>query len=242
MLSHEPNRTGLRMRQSRSRSKAIILIRTVVGIALMLALFFIPAGTFNWPEAWIFIVFYLGTVTGIFIWMKKKAPGLLKERMSRKKVAKSWDRTIILAYSLLLIVLLIVSGLDAVRFHWSDVPVILKALGFIGLIPGLVFAFWAMKENAFASDVVRIQKDRGHTVCSTGPYRFVRHPMYTGILLIMLSFPLSLGSLYAYIPSSVVILLFIIRTSLEDKVLQEELPGYAEYAQKVRYRLFPGVW
>jgi protein-S-isoprenylcysteine O-methyltransferase Ste14 len=242
MLSHEPNRTGLRMRQSRSRSKAIILIKTVLGILLMLALFFIPAGTLNWPEAWFFIFFYLAAVSGILVWLKKRSPSLLKERMSRKKDVKRWDRALMMVYSLLLIALLIVPGFDAVRFRWSEVPLILKGLGFVGLIPGLVLAFWAMKENAFASDVVRIQEDRGHTVCSTGPYRFVRHPMYVGIILIMLCFPLSLGSLFAYIPASAIIILFIIRTSFEDRALGQELPGYSEYSRTVRYRLLPGVW
>jgi protein-S-isoprenylcysteine O-methyltransferase Ste14 len=230
------------MRQSGAQSKAMTIIKTVVTVLFMFALFFIPAGTLNWPEAWLFIVFYLTAVTGLMIWMKKKAPGLLKERMSRKKEAKSWDRKFLIAYCLVLIVFLIIPGLDAVRFHWSEVPLILKVLGFIGYIPGLGFAFWAMKENAYASDVVRIQEDRGHTVCTTGPYRHVRHPMYVGVIFFLLCFPLSLGSLYTFIPSSIIIILFIIRTSLEDRALQEELPGYKEYSQEVRYRLLPGVW
>lgn len=230
------------MRQSRDLSKATIIVQAAVTVLFMLALFFVPAGTLHWPEAWIFIFLYLTAVAGISIWMKKKAPGLLKERMSRKKDIKSWDRKFRIAYFFLLIALLIIPGLDAVRFHWSSVPLILKGLGFIGFIPGLALAFWAMKENAFASDVVRIQEDRGHTVCTTGPYRYVRHPMYAGIILFLLFFPLSLGSLYTYIPAFIIIVLFAIRTSLEDKALQKELPGYAEYSQKVHYRLVPGVW
>ncbi len=230
------------MAGSRYHSKAMLMARTVAGVLLMLALFFIPAGTLDWPEAWLFILLYLAAVSGIFIWLKKRSPSLLKERMSRKKDVRRWDRTLMMVYSFLVIVLLIVPGLDAVRFHWSDVPLILKGLGFAGLMPGLVFAFWAMKENAFASDVVRIQEDRGHTVCTSGPYRYVRHPMYVGVILIMLFFPLSLGSLYAYIPAFVIIILFIIRASLEDRALQKELPGYKEYSRKVRYRLLPGVW
>jgi protein-S-isoprenylcysteine O-methyltransferase Ste14 len=99
-----------------------------------------------------------------------------------------------------------------------------------------------MKENAFLSDVVRIQEDRGHTVCSKGPYKYVRHPMYVGVILIIVCFPFSLGSLYALIPALVIVILFFIRTALEDKTLQEELPGYKEYAQRVRYRLIPGIW
>jgi protein-S-isoprenylcysteine O-methyltransferase Ste14 len=230
------------MRQRREQSKAIIIIRTVVTVLFMFAVLFIPAGTLNWPEAWLFLFFYFTVVTVMMIWMKKKAPGLLKERMSRKKEAKSWDRKFLIVYCFVLIVMATIPGFDAVRFHWSEVPLILKVLGFIGYIPSLGFAFWAVKENAFASDVVRIQEDRGHKVCTTGPYRHVRHPMYVGVIFFLLSFPLSLGSLYTFIPAFIIIILFIIRTSLEDRALQEELPGYIEYSQKVRYRLLPGVW
>jgi protein-S-isoprenylcysteine O-methyltransferase Ste14 len=230
------------MTQSRRRSTAILLMRVVTGILLMLALFFVPAGTLHWPEAWLFIVLYLASVGGILIWLKKRSPALLKERMSRKKEVKSWDRTLMLVYSFFLIALLIVPGLDAVRFRWSSIPPVLKGLGFAGFMPALVFAFWAIKENAFASDVVRIQEDRGHVVCTTGPYRYIRHPMYVGVILVMLFFPLALGSLYAYIPASIIIILFVLRTSLEDKALQQELPGYKEYSRKVRFRLLPGLW
>jgi len=230
------------MRQREDASKAKIIIKTVVTILFLLALIFVPAGTLNWPEAWLVLLLYFAGVTGALIWMKKKAPGLLKERMSPKKDAKSWDKRIITVYTLLLVALLIVPGLDAVRFGWSEVPLIVKVLGFVGYLPAGRFASWAMKENAYLSNVVRIQKDRGHTVCTTGPYRYVRHPMYAGVMLIMLCLPLSLGSFYAFIPAFMIVVLFILRTSLEDKTLQEELPGYKEYAQKVRYRLLPGVW
>lgn len=232
----------MKMKQRKEDSTAVKVIKGVTTLLLMLVLLFGPAGTLRWPEAWFLLLFYLAAVTGIMIWMKIKAPDLLKERMKRNKEIKPWDRILLTAYSLLLIVLLAVPGLDAVRFEWSEVPLILKALGFIGYIPALGFAFWAMKENAYASDVVRIQKDRGHTVCTTGPYRYVRHPMYTGVILFVLCFPLSLGSLYSFIPAILIVVLFIIRTSLEDKALREELPGYREYARKVRYRLLPGVW
>jgi len=230
------------MGQREDASKAKIIIKTVVTILFLLALIFVPAGTLNWPEAWLVLLLYFAGVTGALIWMKKKAPGLLKERMSPKKDAKSWDKRIITVYTLLLVALLIVPGLDAVRFGWSEVPLIVKVLGFVGYLPAGRFASWAMKENAYLSNVVRIQKDRGHTVCTTGPYRYVRHPMYAGVMLIMLCLPLSLGSFYAFIPAFMIVVLFILRTSLEDKTLQEELPGYKEYAQKVRYRLLPGVW
>lgn len=232
----------MKRKRSREDSTAVKVVKGVATVLFMLVLLFVPAGTLHWPEAWLLLLLYFTMVSGVMIWMKKKAPGLLKERMSRNKEIKSWDKILMTIYSFLLIILLVVPGLDAVRFGWSNVPLFAKILGFIGYFPALFFGFWAMKENAYASDVVRIQEDRGHTVCTTGPYRFVRHPMYVGVILFILCFPLSLGSLYSLLPASLIIVLFIIRTSLEDKALQKELPGYKEYAQKVRYRLFPGVW
>ncbi len=232
----------MKRKRGREDSTAVKVIKGVTTILFILALLFVPAGTLNWPEAWLLLLLYFVMVSGVLIWMKIKAPGLLKERMSRNKEVKSWDKIIMAAYSFLLIILLAVAGLDAVRFGWSEVPLVAKVLGFIGYIPALIFGFLAIRENAYASDVVRIQEDRGHTVCTTGPYKFVRHPMYVGVILFILCFPLSLGSLYSFIPASLIIVLFIIRTSLEDKTLQKELPGYKDYAQKVRYRLFPGVW
>lgn len=211
-------------------------------ILFAFAVVFVPAGTLNWPEAWILLLLYFTSITAAIIWMKKNAPGLLKERMSKKKDTKSWDKKFFAAYTFFIIILLIVPGLDAVRFGWSEVPMFVSVLGFIGFMPAMGFSFWAMKENAYASDTVRIQKERGHTVCTTGPYRYVRHPMYVGVLLFLLCFPLSLGSLYTYIPALIIIVLFVIRTSLEDKTLQEELDGYKEYAEKVPYRLIPGIW
>jgi len=230
------------MNQNKKMSKVQTIIRATLTILLLLAFLFVPAGTFNWPEAWIFLLLYFTIVSGFLLWLKKNSPGLLKERMAPKKDYKSWDKTIMMAYTLLLVVLLVVTGLDARRFGWSEVPLLVKVLGFLGYLPAIGFASWAMLENAYASNVVRIQEDRGHKVCTTGPYRFVRHPMYVGVIFAIICIPLSLGSYYALILSALNIILFILRTALEDKTLREELPGYNEYAQKVRYRLFPGIW
>ena len=230
------------MAKAKTPSKFTTIIRTIFTTLFAIAAIFVPAGTLKWTEAWLFIILYTAAVVAAIFWMKKKAPDLLKERMARKKDVKSWDKIIMFLYSCILIVILILPGLDAVRFRWSNVPLIAKVLAFIGYIPGFWIAFWAMRENAFLSDVVRIQEDRGHTVCTTGPYKYVRHPMYVGVFLIMLCFPISLGSLYTFIPAVIIVILFFFRTALEDKTLLEELPGYKEYAQKVRYRLIPGIW
>ena len=223
-------------------SKKTLIFRVLISLALVLAIFFIPAGSLRWPQAWIFIALYLSAVAWFYLSTKKRDPGLLKERMSPQKNVKAWDRRIVRIYSLLLAAMTVLVGLDAVRFRWSHLAPGWNVLGFGGLALAMLLAFWATRENPFASQVVRIQDDRGHRVCSTGPYAHVRHPMYDGVILSIISFPLALGSLFALIPAGFIVGLFILRTSLEDKTLQEELPGYKEYAQKVRYRLIPGVW
>jgi len=230
------------METKKYHSRILKTVRVIFTILFMLALLFVPAGTWRWPEAWIFIVFYSTAAALSIFWMKKKVPGLLKERQTKKKDAKKLDKIFMRIYLLMLIFLLTIPGWDAVRQGWSQVPLALKVAAFIGYLPALFFALWALIENAFASDVVRIQEERGHTVCTTGPYRYVRHPMYVGVILIMLCFPLSLGSYYGLIPAFIIILLFFFRTAFEDRILQEELPGYKEYAGKVRYRLIPGIW
>jgi protein-S-isoprenylcysteine O-methyltransferase Ste14 len=230
------------LEKAKTPSKPAIIIQTIFTSLFCLAAIFIPAGTLKWNEAWIFIILYAAAVTAAVIWLKKKSPDLLKERIKKKKDFKSWDKIFRAFYLIFLLVILILPGLDAVRFRWSSVPLFVKMIAFLCYIPGFWVAFWAMRENAFSSDVVRIQEDRGHTVCTTGPYKYARHPMYVGVILIMLCYPFSLGSLYTLIPAAIIVVLFVIRTALEDKTLRKELPGYEEYAQKVRYRLIPGIW
>jgi protein-S-isoprenylcysteine O-methyltransferase Ste14 len=230
------------MEKHKIPSKPLIIVRAMFTILFMLAAIFVPAGTLKWPEAWLFLIFYFSTVTWFMIWMKRHSPGLLRERMSRKKDVKSWDKKFMWAYLTTLIPLAILPGLDAVRLQWSSIPLTVKTGAFLGFFPAMGIIFWAMRENAYLSDVVRIQEDRGHKVCTTGPYRYVRHPMYAGVILIMLCFPLFMGSLFSLIPAVIIAILFVFRTALEDKTLQEELPGYKEYAQKVHYRLVPRVW
>jgi protein-S-isoprenylcysteine O-methyltransferase Ste14 len=162
--------------------------------------------------------------------------------MSKRKDAKTWDKIILFIYSVLVMIMLAVAGLDAVRYQWTQVSLLAKILGFLGFIPAYMLVFWTMTQNRYLSEVVRIQEERGHEVCTTGPYRYVRHPMYVGVIIFVICLPLALGSYMALFLSSLIILVFLIRTSLEDKTLHKELPGYREYAEQVRYRLIPGIW
>jgi protein-S-isoprenylcysteine O-methyltransferase Ste14 len=138
--------------------------------------------------------------------------------------------------------LVIAAGLDH-RYGWSPAfPLWLNIIGFILIAVGYAFGVWAFIENRFFSSVVRIQTERGHVVCDTGPYRIVRHPGYAGNILPLLGIVLALGSVWTVIPAVVALVIAIVRTALEDRTLQEELPGYREYAHRVRYRLFPGIY
>jgi protein-S-isoprenylcysteine O-methyltransferase Ste14 len=177
------------------------------------------------------------------IWLKKHNPELLRDRMAfLKPAAKRWDKVILLVSTIVFVPYLILPGLDAVRFQWSSVPPLIKAVCFGGIILSFMLLSWVMRENTYLSRVVEIQKERGHKVITTGPYQYVRHPMYLAIIVLFLSIPVALGSLWSLIPSAVLTLLILIRTFLEDKTLHEELEGYNSYAEKVKYRIVPGIW
>jgi protein-S-isoprenylcysteine O-methyltransferase Ste14 len=168
---------------------------------------------------------------------------LLKERQHPGEGAKMWDRVLLSIYIVVAMAIFVVAGLDAGRFHWSDtVPLWLQVVGLVAFVISFAFDIWAIAVNNFYSRVVRIQEDRGQYVVTDGPYRFVRHPSYVGSIASWLCTALALGSWWALLPAVLVGLVFVVRTALEDRTLHEELPGYVEYAQRVRYRLLPGVW
>ncbi len=149
---------------------------------------------------------------------------------------------IIAAYTAFLLLTPIVAGLDADRFRWSAVPLPARGLAWLGLALAGALIFWVLTANTYLSRMARIQDDRGQVVVTTGPYRFVRHPVYLGVILLFVCMPVALGSWWALLPGAVIGLLFVIRTAKEDRMLREELPGYVEYAPRVRYRLVPRIW
>jgi protein-S-isoprenylcysteine O-methyltransferase Ste14 len=156
---------------------------------------------------------------------------------------KRWDKWYFAFTTPLYLLTLVIAGLDAGRFHWTaELPVWVYALSALVYVLGQGIHLWAKHTNRFFSSVVRIQLDRGQQVCRDGPYRLVRHPGYVGGQLFSIVTPLILGSLWALIPAGVAAVLLIVRTALEDRTLQRELPGYTAYAQEVRYRLVPGIW
>jgi protein-S-isoprenylcysteine O-methyltransferase Ste14 len=181
------------------------------------------------------------------IWAERRHPGLLAERhrvrFEDTTEVKPWDKVLapLMAVSISF-PLFIVAGLDH-RWGWSPVfPTWLNILGLVMVSVGYALAVWALVENPFFSSTVRVQWERGHVVCDTGPYRIVRHPGYAGNMLPLAGIALALGSLWTLIPAVVAFIIAVIRTRLEDRTLQEELPGYRDYARRVRYRLIPGIY
>lgn len=218
------------------------ILQVLFSIVLMGSALFLTAGRMDWPAAWIFLGSYLLMVLTVGVWVARKHPDVVNERGKIARNAQAWDKVLMTIYTVLLFVLFGVAGLDAGRFGWSTMSIAVQIAGYVAFILSMVVTFWAMATNPFLSTIVRIQDDRGQYVISTGPYRYVRHPMYAMMFLMWPGTALLLGSWWALIPAAVIISVFVVRTALEDRTLQAELPGYVEYTQHTRYRLVPGVW
>lgn len=202
-------------------------------------------GDMRWWQAWIFSPLFFAAGVGGRFWAERRHPGLMAERIRSLKASdvKAWDKILapLMALSLSF-PLVIVAGLDH-RFGWSPAfPTWLNVIGIFLIALGYAFAAWALAENRFFSSMMRIQTDRGHVVCDSGPYRIVRHPGYAGNLLALPGIVLALDSAWTLVPVAFALVVAVIRTALEDRTLQDELPGYREYTSRVRYRLFPGIY
>jgi len=213
----------------------------IIGLLIGGALFF-GAGTFDWFSGWFFLgVFTLSIMFNLFI-LLKKTPDLMRERWKRKSDTKPFDKVFGLFYMLSTLSMFLLSGMDSVRYEWTQMD---RSLTYAGLglhILGTIPILWSMLSNPHLETTVRIQNDRGHKVITEGPYRYVRHPMYVGVSLMFIGWGFLLGSWVAVGVAVWIILLLIIRTALEDRTLQMELEGYKEFCQKTRYRLVPGIW
>jgi len=217
-------------------------IQIILGILVMDGILFLIAGRLDWTGAWVLSFLYFVFVLVFVVWTMRNDPGLMEERGKRAENVKPWDKVILTLYTITLVGMLVVAALDAGRFRWSEMPLVVQAMGVIGLLPLGLLLFWVTATNSYLSSYARIQQDRGQQVVTTGPYKYVRHPMYAAVIPFIICVALILGSWWALIPGGVIGALFIIRTALEDRMLQDELPGYREYAQRVRYRLVPGIW
>jgi len=216
-------------------------LRGVIALLGTAAVLFVPAGRLDLPMFWAFWLTLCSVGAATLVLVNRKCPDLLQERFRPGPGARD-------PKSRPLLVLLIfgqwsVAGLDVGRYHWSDfIPVGVQITALLVVACGMAGWGWAMLSNRFFSSEVRIQTDRGHYVESGGPYRFVRHPGYASALLLFAASPAALGSLWAFLPTLGAMAMFMRRTVMEDAMLRAELPGYAQYAERVRFRLLSGVW
>jgi protein-S-isoprenylcysteine O-methyltransferase Ste14 len=222
---------------------ARLLLQNMLWTVGLGAVLFLPAGTLHWPAAWLYLATtaVLGLAGGL--WLARVDPALLEERMRpmMQKGQPAADKWFMLAFGFAALLWFIVIGLDR-RWHWSDMPIALQAVGYVLLLVATALMLRVVRENSFAAPVVKVQAERGHRVIDTGPYALVRHPMYSGAVLYFAAMALQLGSWWGLIASPVFFVLFGVRAGLEERALVSGLPGYADYLARVRYRLVPGVW
>jgi len=231
------------MKNETSRLVFRWLIRETMGVLMAALILFLAAGRWDWGWGWALVSVYALWVTANAILLIPRHPELLAERAQRDiKGMKSWDKTLLSYIGLLTLAKYVLAGLD-IRYGWSPTtPTWVHIVALILGAGGYALGTWSMVENAYFSMVVRYQEDRGHMVCDSGPYRYVRHPAYIGTILFEMMVPLILGALWTLIPGFLASILTVVRTALEDRTLKKELPGYCEYTKRTRSRLFPGVW
>ena len=221
-----------------------LIIRYAVWVAALAALLFVLAGTVAWPGVWVFLAEMAGGMFTIGFWLAKNDPALLAARLDPivQRGQARWDKVLMAGYFMAWIAWTIFMALDAVRYRFSHVPGWAQAIGAVAVPASIYVIFLTFRANSYAARVVKIQKERGHAVVATGPYRYVRHPMYAGAILTFLGAPLLLGSWYGLALAPVLIALFAVRAVMEERTLARELDGYAQYAARVRYRFIPLIW
>lgn len=216
--------------------------RIIVSFSLLALMLFVPAGRWDWRMGWALIAVMLVLVCVNMTVLLVKNPEVIRERLRGGKEARRWDRLVTGIMVPLALAVVLLGGLDQ-RYGWSPPFAPWIQVGALGLVVlGDLIFLWAMAENKFFSPMVCIQTERGHYAVTGGPYRYVRHPGYVGWYIIMIGLAVALGSLWGFIPGAIVMALMVVRTALEDRTLRNELTGYKEYAERVRYRLVPGIW
>jgi len=222
--------------------KTNYVIKHLSGSIVFFSILFISAGRLDYWQGLTYVIISMIMVSLNYTVLRLD-PELLTERSKPGEGIKKWDKLILGLSFLGTLGMFIVAGLDSGRFHWSpDFNKSLYIYGIILTIAGQLLFLIAQKQNRFFSSTVRIQTERGHTVCETGLYKVVRHPAYLGSVILSLGFPLIMGSVWSIIPISFLIILTIARTYLEDETLKNELKGYPEYSDKIRFRIIPFVW
>ena len=232
------------MSENENMTTAQAAVRLVLLSAVFPLLIFPFAGRWDWIMAWILIASMIIATLVSRLLAFKVHPDLLSERANSISAdnTEPWDKFCAPAMGITPLLILVMAGLDE-RFDWSpSFGMGLELTGLVLVIAGYAFATWAMLANRFFSGVVRIQTERGHHVVDSGPYAIVRHPGYSGNLMAAIGFPLALSSLWAFVPAVLVLIVTVTRIRLEDRTLQDKLPGYAEFTTRTRFRLLPGMW
>ena len=206
------------------------------------ALLFLPAGRLDWVAGWLYLAIFTANTVINYAYIGSRNPELIEHRLRIGRGTKTWDKIWLAVFTPVFLSVYVIAGLDAGRFGWSAMPLWLWPVGLALFLPGAALLAWSMGVNPFFEKTVRIQTERGHRVIDAGPYRFVRHPGYVGVFGWILSAPLLLGSWWAFVPSILTVVALVVRTALEDRTLREELPGFVEYANRVRFRLIPNLW
>lgn len=209
---------------------------------VMALLLFVPAGTWTWARGWMFFAVMLVAMIGVTAWLWWVNPEIFEARRRIRRGTKGWDLALAVILLPTMIAILPLAALDDGRFRWLPTPWWVSAIGSVLLLGGTALLTWAQAVNRFFEPGVRIQTDRGHVVVDRGPYAIVRHPGYDGVYFLLAGMALSLGSIWALAPAGLASLVLVVRTVWEDRTLRNELPGYEEYARRVRYRAVPGVW
>jgi len=216
--------------------------RLVVTLVILAVLLFVPAGCITWARGWIFLLVFSLLMAASIVYFTRANPEMFAVRSRVHPCTKQWDKIVISLLFVAILAIPPVAGLDDGRFHWSSMSCWVVALGYLVQLAGWIGVAWAETANRFFEPGVRIQTERGHHVIDTGPYALIRHPGYFAAVLLFVGIALSLGSWWALIPAGFGSLLLVLRTVWEDRTLHTELPGYAAYARRVRFRLIPGVW
>jgi protein-S-isoprenylcysteine O-methyltransferase Ste14 len=221
-----------------------LLLQLVLMLAVYGVLLFGGAGTLDWPSAWAYLAVFGLASLAVSMRTAVLDPGLLEERMKSpiQKDQKPWDRLFFLVVGVLFLAWVVLMGVDARRFAWSHVPLWAQGLGAVLTVASFAGIAWVYQTNSFAAPVIKMQAERKQTVISTGPYAYVRHPMYGFGSLTFLGMPLMTGSLWALAAVPVLSVFLHLRTLGEEKMLRTELDGYEAYARRVRWRYAPGIW
>lgn len=223
-----------------SRTAAIAY---AIGLPLaLLALVFLPVGRLDWLPGWIFVAFLI-IIYGISaLVLARVNPVIYRARSRFQPGTEHWDKVLLWLMLPAMVAEIPLATLDAGRMAWSDVPLAVVILGYVLLGTGTALGTWAQAVNRFFEPGVRLQRERGQHVVSSGPYAFVRHPGYVSALMVFAGLALALASWWALVPAAWASAVLIVRTSREDALLRAELDGYAGYARRVRFRLMPGIW